>query len=473
MEEIFESKCGICVAHTLHDVYSFISDLQHRGRNGCGIAAIGSRIDVMKWAGAVKNTDLEDLHKIFPAELYHTYFAHVRYATRGREDRILEDCHPHTIGGRIIHNGNHIIIRDCDKAIIHNGQAELEGIALNFEDKEICDTKILLEEYQKSGEHGLIKKVPGSYTLAIADKKRKEVIVMRDRYGIKPGCLGLKDGKYCVASENVAFRDNGARFIEDLLPGTIYYLSDIGSVRKDTQLAPKLRHCFFEWNYISHLESVINETSVRKVRLELGRSLAEEFHPQDIDVITYLPRCPIEAARSYAKAIGREHQFTDVFYKLNSERAFQGADGEDRTGSISKNLHLLPRMEDLLKDKTILVIDDSTIRGTNSKHAKLLLDRCSVKKIYYANYTPKIGIIGKDKIPRGCLFGVDMPPEDNFIVRSEDGKRNRTDEEIKTAMNLDVYFLSKQGMLNAFAKSGINPKNLCTFCIGGDYPFDL
>jgi len=116
------SKCGICVAHTLHDVYSFIKSLQHRGRECCGIFAFGeNNIDVIKWVGNVSRVDLIDLHKIFPAHKYHTYGAHVRYATKGREDKILEDAHPHVIGGEIDNRGDHIIIRNCDAAIIHNG----------------------------------------------------------------------------------------------------------------------------------------------------------------------------------------------------------------------------------------------------------------------------------------------------------------------------------------------------------------
>jgi amidophosphoribosyltransferase len=469
MEEIIQSRCGLAVAHTLHDVYSFIRDLQHRGREACGIAAVGSRIDVMKWEGPVKNVDLEDLHKIFPAENYHTYLAHVRYATRGREDKILEDAHPHYIGGRVINNGNHIIIRDCDSVAVHNGEGDLENITGNH--KDICDTKIILREYKKFGEHDILKKIPGSYTIAIADKKRKEVIVMRDKYGVKPGCLGLKDGKYCVASENIAFRDNGARFIEDLEPGTIYYLSDNGAIRKAPDLKSERKHCFFEWNYIANAESIINEVGVRRVRTELGRALAEEFNSEDIDIISYLPRCPIEAARSYSKALGKEHQFMDIFYKLNSERAFQGTNKKDRSTSIQRNLHLLPRMEDLLAGKTILVIDDSTIRGTNSKHAKALLDKCNVKKVYYANYTPKIGVIGEDKEQRGCLFGVDMPPTEDFIVRSADGKTNRSDAEINKVAGMDVYFLSVEGMFKAFERCGMKRDNLCSFCIGGCHPF--
>ena len=471
-EDDIQSKCGLCVAHSLHDVHSFIRDLQHRGREACGIAAIGDRLDVMKWRGGVKSVDLEDLHSIFPAENYHTFMAHVRYATKGREDKILEDAHPHYVGGRVINYDNHILVRNCDAAIVHNGQINWEGIFSPEKTKDVCDTRLALDYYLQHGEHELMQKIPGSYVLAIADKKRSEVLVMRDRFGIKPGCLGEKDGKYCVASENIAFVDNGARIVEDLQQGSIYYLSDRGSFRKVAVMPPQKQHCFFEWNYIGNVDSTINEIGVRRIRTELGRAFAREFNPNDVDIITYLPRCPKIAALSYSKTVGKEDKFTKVFYKLNSERAFLGTNKADRKSSIKKNLYLHPRMEDLLKDKVVLVIDDSLIRGNNSGYASELLKKCNVKKVYYASYTPQIGRIGEDGVARGCMFGVDMPPEDDFIVRSENGLKNRAAEEINSILGMETYFMKPSGMFQAFQKAGISSKDLCSFCIGGKNPLN-
>lgn len=476
-------NCGLCVAHTLHDAHSFIKSLQHRGREACGIFAFGKdRIDVIKWRGGVSKVDLLDLHKIFPASLYHTFGAHVRYATKGREDKILEDAHPHVIGGILKDMGDHIIIRNCDAVIIHNGQ-------VNFSEKENpaaeCDTKILLKYYMKHGEKELIKNIPGSYTLAIADKRREEVIVVRDRHGVKPGCLGLKDGKYCIASEDIALVENGAKFIEDLDPGVIYYLKDKGNYSKDCSaiecsnikdsanrtIKENLKHCFFEWNYIANENSLINGLSVIKLRHELGKVLAEEFNLPDIDVISFLPRCPENAARAYSKALGKESKFRPLFYKLRGERAFQGTTKEERNSSIKSNLHILPGYEKFIKGKNIILIDDSTIRGNNSKHASALLKKAGAKKIYLLNYTPRIGIIGSDGIPRGCMFGVDMPPEDDFIVRTADKKANRTSAEINKDLEVNVYFLSVSGMFKAFERCGVKRENLCSYCIGGEYPF--
>ena len=123
-------------------------------------------------------------------------------------------------------------------------------------------------------------------------------------------------------------------------------------------------------------------------------------------------------------------------------------------------------MKDELKGKTVIVIDDSTVRGNNSKHTRnLLYDEAKVKKAYLVNFTPPIGIIPNDNIPRGCEYGVDMPPTDDFIAR------NRSIEEISEKIGMPVTYISSEGMLKAYKSLGIKSKNLCTFCIGGEKPF--
>jgi amidophosphoribosyltransferase len=443
--------CGLCVTHTLHDAYHFIKSLQHRGREATGIAAIGDRIDVIKWEGPVSKFEIDDLYKIFRGP-YHSYMAHVRYATRGRKDKILFDAHPQTIGGKEVRKGDHIIIRDCELALCHNGQVEMgEG--------EECDSAALLRYYKEKGEYEIIKNIPASYTVAIADKKRKNVIVLRDRTGIKPGVLGIKDGKYCMASEDIAFKQNSGEIVEEIEPGSIYYLSESG-YKKEKIVDPKPAYCFFEWNYLAHKDSIINGISVSSIRKLLGEKLAKEFNP-DADIVTFLPRCPETAARSYAAKTGKPFYY--VFYKMRGERAFQGSTEIERANSIKQNLNILDNVE--LKGKKIIVIDDSMIRGNNSRRARELLIENGVERIYWLNYTPPIGIIGNDGIGRGCMFGVDMPPNDNFIARG------RTAEEISQQIGMDVRYISIDGMLSAYEELGIPRHRLCTYCIGGPHPY--
>ena len=472
MAEVIRHNCGLSVAHTLHDAYRFIQSLQHRGREAAGIAAVGDgRIDVIKWKGGVSRFDVTDLHKIFRSPNYHTYMAHVRYATRGSKDMILEEAHPHVIGGTIENRDNHIMIWDCDMAAVHNGQVDTVFLKDSAPEHmySSCDTEALLYLYRDHGEYNFLKEVPGAYTMAIADKRKRDVIVMRDRTGIKPGVLGWKDGKYGVASEDIAFRKNGGEYVEDLEPGTIYYLTPEGDFSKEVVVETNLAHCFFEWNYITDLDSIVNGVSVRRIRESLGEVLSEEFQPGDADFVTYLPRCPEVAARSYAKKA--DLPFQPVFYKMRGERSFQGSNADERKESIGQNLHLLPGMAQKIKGKTVILLDDSIVRGNNSKRARdLLYEEAGVEKAYLVSYTPPIGIIGDDGVPRGCTFGVDMPPDpppgDKFIAR------NRTVTEVGQAMKMPVVYLSMEGMLKAFERAGLPERDLCTFCIGGRMPYE-
>ena len=466
MSEIIRHNCGLCVAHTLHDAYSLIKSLQHRGREAAGIAAVGKdRIDVIKWKGPVNRFDITDLHKIFPASKYHSYMAHVRYATRGRKDQILEDAHPHTIGGEIEERDDHIFIRDCQLAGVHNGQVNQEYLG-NIDNEKLntgCDTEALLHIFQEHGEEALLNNIPGAFTLAIAAKGMDSIVVLRDKTGIKPGVLGWKDGKYGIASEDIAFRKNGGTFVEDLEPGSAYYLRADGTYTKRHIATPDKKYCFFEWNYLAHVDTVLNGLSVRRVRGSLGEELAKDFDPKDIDLVTFLPRSPEVAARSFANALNLK--FEPVFYKMRGERAFQGSTSGEREKSISQNLHLLPDWKKLA-GKTVVTIDDSIVRGNNSKRERnLLYDVAGVEKAYHINYSPPIGIIGEDGVPRGCLFGVDMPPDDDFIARG------RTQDEISKEMKMPIIYISMDAMLSAYKKLGVQSSELCTYCIGGQRPF--
>lgn len=484
MSEQIRHNCGLCVAYDLHDAYSFIRDLQHRGREATGIAAISDRrIDVIKWAGGVERFHIDDLHKIFPANInnYHVFMAHVRYATQGRKDieSVLQDAHPHVLGGTAKNRGNHIMVYGCEAAIVHNGQVNTEYLKdiSNNVLKTDCDSEALLHLIIKNGEQDLIEKIPGAFTLAFTDRRKGGgIVVLRDKLGMRPGVLGWKDGKHCIASEKTALLKNGARFVKELEPGYAHYLSSNGSYWSQMVSQANPQHCFFEWNYLLDPESVFNRAHVTNVREFLGEELAEEFKPSDVDIVTFLPNCPEAAARAYANKL--ELPFKHVFYKMRKERSFQGSTQEERRSSIQQNLYLIPEIDGVpagesLKDKVIVVVDDSTVRGTNSPRARYLLyEEAKIKKAYLANYTPPLGIIGEDNIPRGCLFGVDMAPGDSFIAINPSTEKNRTLEEISDTIGMDVVYLSQEGMFRAFERAGISRQNLCHYCIGGPHPFE-
>ena len=466
MVEKVNHNCGIAVAHTLHDAHSFINSLQHRGREAAGIAAVGDGIiDVIKWSGTVIRFDLKDLHKILQSPKYHTYMHHLRNATHGRKYMILQDAHPHVIGGTVYKMGNHLIFRDCEAAIIHNGTLLDESLSKvdRHSCKTGCDSEAmlhLLHYHMKEGE--IMRTVKGSFISAIAQKNSRDIIIMRDRTGMKPGVLGWKDGKYCVVSEDIALKKNGGVFKQDLLPGAIYYMHPDGTYTRKVIVEPKLNYCFFEYNYLVDVETILNGVPVLNIRNRLGEILAEE-HPIDADFVTYFPRCPEAAAERYSEIL--DLPLEHLFYKMRSQRSFQGSTSEERRESIDENVHLNPEVAERLHGKKGIVIDDSTVRANNIKREVFLLKEAGISAVHL-NYTPPIGINGDDGQPRFCKGGgVDMTRDDNYIARG------RTLEQISQEAGIDVRYLSVPGMHRAFADCGISPEKLCTFCIGGPDPW--
>ncbi len=460
-------NCGMVVAHSLEDTYEMLRSLQHRGREAAGIAAVSdSGITVVKWAGRVRDFDLTDLYRVLKGDA-HTFLGHVRYATSGRKERILQDAHPHTIGGKILDRGSHIIVENPHIVGIHNGQV----VASHFSDLEKkvfatdCDTEKLLWYYREKGAHTILRQIPGAYTLAIADIRLRDVLVLRDKSGIKPGILWKKEGRYGIASEDNALRKRGASFVEDLTPGCLYYIGPYGSPTKEpVSTNQNSRRCFFEWSYIAHYGSNLDGIHVIRLRQALGEALAREFPSVGADFVTFLPRCPEAAAERYAEKVGIP--FIPAFYKMRDERAFQGSTITDRAASIDGNLYLIPEIRELFRGKHVVLVDDSIVRGNNIRKARsLLYEQAGVAEAVLLSYTPPLGIIGGDGVPRGCMFGVDMPPTDNFIARQ------RTVDEISEEIKIQIKYLPVAGMLHAFERSGIPQNTLCTYCIGGEHPF--
>ncbi|MBN2101913.1 MAG: hypothetical protein JW716_03515 [Candidatus Aenigmarchaeota archaeon] len=478
MSEFIGHNCGIAITYTLHDAHNFLYSLQHRGRDAAGIAAVGDTIDILKWQGSVKRFDLAELHKHFPDGRYQYFIAHNRYATRGRKDRVLQDAHPHHIGGKVTDYGTYIIVRGAKKAIVHNGQIETES--LNIDKSRLMsgsDSEALLHYYDKHGTHGeerVLQDIPGSYSAIIADTSREGAIVIRDRYGIRPAALGWKDNKFVAASEDIAIRKNGGSFREDIKPGSVYYLYPDGKYDFEQIIkSPYLALCKFEQLYLADPESVIDGIPVIVVQQQMGTMLARES-PKDADIVSFAPRRSEAAARAYANELGLP--FVHLLTKESALRSFQGPYQKEREEAIQRNLHLLnppyfERRGDIrreFKGAITDIVDDSIIRGTvGSTIAALVKPLDIIPRL--RSYTPYIGRIRKDGVKTGCYDGVDMPPEETadhkFVAR---GRNSRG---ISKAIGMDTRALSVRGMKSAFRKAGMDPNNLCTFCIGGRHPY--
>ncbi len=470
MSELIEENCGVVLAHSLVDAYTKIGLLQHRGQDAVGIEGFnGHGIDAVKWMGHVGAFSLNNLSKLLPGRNYHLFGAHVRYATKGRKDRLLQDAHPYCIGGEKTDNGNHVIIRGAKKSIIHNGQVDqyfLRDVDPTHLSSE-CDSEALLLKYQQIGPREILTQVPGSYSAIIFDTETKKAVVLRDRHEIKPLCYGMKDGKYEFASETRPLEKHGGRYIRDVRGGEMISIDLFSGEMTSTQVVtPDPRECFFEITYLQHPDSYVHGTKVSEHRKRLGRALEEEFHPEGVDIVTYVPSSPEFAAIGYAEAYAERHGvdfdqlYKEVLYKMSEERAFILSTQNQRENSAHKNMHMYDNVD--IARKTVLIIDDSIIRGTESEKAIKLLRQRNPAAIYFASYTPPVGV-KVEHVAHGCEYGVDIPPNPpsdyNYAIR-----RYGSVEGVRIGIGANIlHYLSEQSMFSAL---GISYK-ACHRCIGG------
>lgn len=472
-------NCGVALSYDLSQLHHMLGESGHRGREGCGIAAIGEDgIDVIKWLGTPHTFDLADISRLLSYNRPYAYLGHVRYATRGGKtpEALLDAAHPHTLRGYVDVKDNHVIVRNASFAMVHNGQIDpkyLDGV-----DKALlarCDTLGALEYMTRHGEQKFVETIPYAYTLIYADQRG--VLAARDKLGVRSGFYGIdRSGKVVIASENVILQKIGARHIMPMERGNIYYCDRGGNVRElRTCLAKdaKRRHCSFEWKYISDTDSQWENAAVNGLRTELGIKLAHElpFSDKKNVIVTYAPRCAATAAYAYARQLG--YRFEHVFYKLSHIRSFQGSNADERMRSIDQNLFRDESID--IRDVTLIVIDDSGIRGTVRRRLKALVKDSGVAEALYVCYTPVMCPI-IDGEERGCNLGVDLPPdnpEGNYISRVlEDGVwRNKTPEEFEHD-ELPTYFLSLEGSDRAFERHGLSREDRCSYCYGGIGPED-
>ncbi len=466
-------KCGIVLTHNLSDGIDIARKMKNRGKESTGFSIKNPRgIDTIKWKG--------DGGEFSAKQLYDTLYGgsveagivigHVRYSTSGSKD--LEGAHPHyTKPENVTHHKTHIIARNSKTAIAHNGNVPdiddvLSELCMEKSHELKTDTEKILGIYTRLGERGVIENVLGSYCIAILDAGRGESVLFKDRFGLKPLWIGEKSGKTIAASEDSVITEINGFPIREVEPGECIYIHPDGSYDPKQIVEPCKKLCMFEFQYFSRWESHMGGRWIRDVRYQEGIEAANEFMPDDIDIVTYIPNTPRPSADGYARVMKErkglcKKPLRELFYKMRpKERSFMEGEQRERENSIRHNLYLKDNVS--VAGKNVLIIDDSIVRSTNIKRAVDLLRDKDVDKIYVVSLTPPIGTDhnGDDT---GCLYGVDMPPGDNFAI-----KKYGSIEGIAKANRIDhLHYLSREAMIRGI---GIPEDNLCTYCIGGEDP---
>lgn len=381
--------------------YSLFS-MQHRGQEASGISFCDKdSIRTIKSTGLVTEVFSND---VLPELRGDIAIGHNRYATSGKS--VNNDAQPifgnSSLGElSIVHNGNLINKDEIRDELIQEGAIFLTQM----------DTENILHLISKSKKENLedrireaVKRIKGAFNLIIMSKDK--MFVIRDNYGIRPFSLGrLKDGGYIVASESCAFDLVGASFIRDVEPGEMLVFTkgqeEFETIKLFDEIQRKI--CAFEFVYFARPDSIIEGKSVYEVRKNLGKKLAQVSPKIDADFVVPVPDSGMPAALGYSQeskipfeiAIVRNHYVGRTFIEPTQN-----------IRNLKVKLKLNP-ISSLLKDKKIIVIDDSIVRGTTSKKIVELLRHAGAKEIHMRIACPEI------KFPE--RYGIDTPSYEELI----------------------------------------------------------
>ena len=420
--------------------------LQHRGQESAGIVASdGRQFRAYKGMGVVS--------QIFDGEVLHNLvgsmaLGHTRYSTTGSSH--LRNAQPLTV--------------DCARgqiAIAHNGnltnaaqlREELEQKGSIFQTT--VDSEIILHLLAQPSLNGhennlieTIRRIEGAFSLVILTEQ--ELIGVRDSYGFRPLCLGQLGSGWVLASETCALDLIHARFVRDIEPGEIVIINQEG-VRSIQAFPEQERRafCIFEYVYFARPDSTIANRNVYKVRVEMGRELARE-NPCAADIVVPVPDSGNCAALGYSLESGIPYEMAFIRNHYVG-RSFLQPSQLIRDFSVRVKLNLIP---ELVKDKRVVIVDDSIVRGTTCKARVNTLKEAGAKEVHVRVSCPPH--------MNPCVYGIDFPDRNKLMAA------NYSLDEIRKYLNADsLAYLSRAGMVKA---TGLPAESFCMACYDGDYP---
>ncbi len=443
-------ECGVFAVYGHEDAarvaFFGLFALQHRGQESAGItSADGCHVWEHKGMGLASEVFHEDILSKLPGNLA---IGHVRYSTTGSS--VLSNAQPFLVHHAdeyyaLAHNGNIVNAMEL--------RSELEAKGAIFQSTMDSEVIVhLMAPYLKEGlETALtmaLARVKGAYSIVMLT--RNSVVAIRDPRGFRPLSLGKLNGGWAVASETCAFDLVGAEYIRDVAPGEMIFIDDKG-LRSSTPLpAVKPSHCIFELIYFARPDSNVFGRNVYMCRKRLGRNLAREYHP-DVDLVMPFPDSGNYAAIGYAEESGIPFEM-GMIRNHYVGRTFIHPSQIMRDFGVHVKLN---PVRELIKNKKILIIEDSVIRGTTSKNRVRHLRDCGVKEIHMAVSCPPTR--------HPCPYGIDFSVRGELIAAEKE-----REEEIAAFIGLDsIHYLSVAGMIDAMEMPG---ENFCLACYNGAYP---
>ena len=448
----WKEECGIYGVYSpTEDVsemtYLGLFALQHRGQESAGIALTdGAWIDVKKGMGLVT--------EVFRSELPHLDHAkiaigHVRYATTGFS--LAANAQPLRVnyaGGALAlaHNG------DLTNAAWIRRDLESKGTVFQTTIDSEVFVHLIARSQKATIEERILEtaqKVRGAFCLTIMTENK--LIGVRDPQGFRPLCIGrTEEGGWVLSSETCALDVNGASFVRDVLPGEMVVVED-GALRSYRFTnGQDVASCIFEYIYFARPDSIIDGQSVHAARFEMGRVLARESGLRG-DVVISVPDSGTTAATGFAYETGIP--FAEGLIKNRYiGRTFIQPTQKQRDTAVK--LKLSP-VRSVVEGKSVIMVDDSIVRGTTSGKIVRLLRNAGAREIHVCISSPPI--------TDPCYYGIDTS------VRKELISATKSLEEIRDFIGADsLHFISIEGLRTCVP--ALNPDHMCYACFNNQYP---
>ena len=442
---------GICSPKSAADyLYFGLRILQHRGQESAGISVLeNGRHFLIKGMGLVHEIINSDKTGHLTGS---KGIGHVRYSTHGVS--ALQNVQPLVVQTRhgevsVAHNGELVNADSLRTDLQNRGWAFLTS-----SDSEII-VRLLANELSGHGDpvrsiKNLMRIILGSYSLAIMIGDR--IFAVRDPYAIRPLCIGRINDGWGVASESVVFDNLDGEFIRDVEGGEIIELTCDGPKSWKFPSPKDKAHCMFEWVYFARPDSMVDGRLVYDIRRKIGMKLAEE-HPTDADIIVPIPDSGRAHALGYSEKSGIPYG-EGLMKNRYIERTFiMPVQQERETGVMLK----LNPIKSEIEGKSVVLLDDSIVRGTTIKKIVQILRNSGAKEVHVR--------IGSPPIIAPCYLGIDMKTRQQFVASS------KSVEEITKIITSDsLGYISIKGLVECI---GLDEKSLCLGCLTGEYPIQI
>ncbi|GIT32210.1 MAG: amidophosphoribosyltransferase [Candidatus Neomarinimicrobiota bacterium] len=467
--------CGVVGIISTHkpvagELYDSLIHLQHRGQDAAGIMTYNQRFHVKKGTGLIRDIFYQQNMARLQGKIG---IGHTRYPTVGGFS--VEEAQPvmtHVpYGIAMAHNGNLVNYSELVHEVSSqdhrhiNSSVDIEVVLHIFahalDHPDLDTSKLPFFDQICRAVEIVFDRVSGAYSV-IGAIMNKGMIVFRDPHGIRPLTKGIRkneDGTidHIFASETTMFYALGFEPDGNVSPGEVIFIDEVGRVHNRILRNEQFTPCVFEYVYFSRPDSIQNEISVYRSRLRMGQNLANKWKEQypeiTPDIIIPAPSTANTAALSFANEMGV--RFSEGLYKNPFiGRTFIMPGQEMRKKSV--RYKLVPQ-EFEIRDKDVLIVDDSIVRGNTSKEIVRMVREFGAKKVYFVSACPPV------RFP--CFYGVDMP------TREELTAARRSIDEIKEYMGADILMYQEiDDLAEAVTRKGEhNIDRPCMACLDGKY----